>query len=100
LDVCAVSPEYVFAGQLVHTAEPILALNFPAMQEAHPRAFEPVYPKLHKHMVELLLPAIETAFVVQEMQVALDVAAVAVEYEFWRQSVHGSAPGSALCLPA
>jgi hypothetical protein len=100
IDVCAARPEYVFAGQLVHSSEPVLPLNLPAMQEAHPRAFEPVYPKLHKHMVELLLPAIDTALVEHEMQVALDVAAVAVEYEFWRQSVHGSAPGSALCLPA
>jgi hypothetical protein len=51
-------------------------------------------------MVELLLPAIETAFVVHEIQVAFDVAAVTVEYEFWRQSVHGTAPVRPLCLPA
>jgi hypothetical protein len=78
-DVCAGSSEYVLARQLVHISEPVLALNFPAMQETQPAAFEPVYPKLHKHMVELLLPAIDTAFVVQEMQVVFEVAAVAVE---------------------
>jgi hypothetical protein len=51
-------------------------------------------------MVESLLPAMETAFVVHAMHVALDVAASAVEYESARQSVHGTAPVSALCLPA
>jgi hypothetical protein len=69
----------VFAGQLVHSADPVLALNFPGMHASQPAAFEPVYPKLHKHMLALLLPAIETALVVQEMQVALEVAAVSVE---------------------
>jgi len=32
--------------------------------------------------------------------VVLEVAAVAVEYRLTGQSVHGTAPGSALCLPA
>jgi hypothetical protein len=100
LDVCAARPEYVFAGQSVHKADPILALNFPAMHASQPASFEPVYPKLHRHMLALLLPAIDTALAEHEMQVALDVAAVSVEYEFCRQSVHGSAPGSALCFPA
>jgi hypothetical protein len=90
----------VFAGQLVHSSEPVLPLNLPAMQAAHPRAFEPVYPKLHKHMVELLLPTIETALAVHAMQVVFDVAAVAVENRFAGQSVHGTAPVCALCLPA
>jgi hypothetical protein len=38
--------------------------------------------------------------VLHATQVALDVAASAVEYEFCRQSVHATAPVSALCLPA
>jgi hypothetical protein len=95
-----VSPEYVFAGQLVQSSEPVLSLNLPAMHAVQPTAFEPVKPKLHKHMVELLLPAIETAFAVHEIHVAFDVAAVTVENEFSRQSVHGTAPVCALCLPA
>jgi hypothetical protein len=100
LETCAVRPEYVFGGQSVHSAEPVAALNFPEMHAAQPTAFEPVKPRLHRHMLELLLPTIETAFAVQEMQVVFDVAAVTVEYEFSRQSVHGTGPVIALCLPA
>jgi hypothetical protein len=51
-------------------------------------------------MVESLLPATETAFVVHAMHVALDVAAVVVEYIFTGQFVHTTAPVCALCLPA
>jgi hypothetical protein len=100
LETCAVRPEYVFAGQSVHSSEPVFALNFPAIHAEQPAAFEPVKPRLHKHMVEMLLPTIETAFAVHATQVVFDVAAVTVEYEFWRQSVHGTAPVCALCLPA
>ena len=99
-DVCAVRPEYEFAQQFVQALVPVVALNLPAMHAAQPAAFEPVKPKLQRHMLASLLPATETAFVVHATHVAFDVAAVAVEYEFARQSVHGSGPGSALCLPA
>jgi hypothetical protein len=78
-DVCAARSEYVLALQSVHSAGPELALNFPAMHAAQPAAFEPAYPKSHKHMVALLLPAIDTALVVQGTQVAFEVAAVAAE---------------------
>jgi prophage maintenance system killer protein len=63
----------------VHNAEPSVSLKVPAMHEAQLAAFEPVKPRLHRHMVESLLPATETAFVVQETHVAFDVAAMAVE---------------------
>jgi hypothetical protein len=34
-DVRAVSPEYVFAGQFVHAAEPSVSLNVPAVHAPH-----------------------------------------------------------------
>jgi hypothetical protein len=55
-------------------------------------AFEPVKPRLHRHMSESLLPATETAFVVHEMHVAFDVAAVVVENLLIAQSVQTTAP--------
>ena len=70
------------------------------MQAAQLAALGPVKPRLHRHMVESLLPATETAFVVHAMHVAFDVAAVAVEYRFTGQSVQTTAPVCALCLPA
>jgi hypothetical protein len=79
LDVCAAKSEYVLARQSVHASAPVLALNVPAMQGTQPAAFEPVYPKSHRHMLALLLPAIDTALVLQETHVALEVAAVSVE---------------------
>jgi hypothetical protein len=51
-------------------------------------------------MLEALLPTGDTAFAVQDRHVAFDVAAVAVEYRFARQSMHGEEPVSALCFPA
>jgi len=79
LELCAVRLEYVFARQFVHASAPVLGLNFPAAQAAQPAAFEPVKPRLHRHMLESLLPATETAFVAHGTQVPFDVAAVAVE---------------------
>jgi hypothetical protein len=74
-----VSSENVSARQLVHGAAPLLVLNFPAAHAAQPAAFEPVYPRSHRHMLALLLPAIDTAFKLQDTHVALEVAAVSVE---------------------
>jgi hypothetical protein len=34
-DLCAVSPEYVFAGQLVHSADPSVSLKVPAVHGKH-----------------------------------------------------------------
>jgi hypothetical protein len=51
-------------------------------------------------MSEALLPATETAFVVQSTHVAFDVAAVAVENLLIAQSVQTTGPVCALCLPA
>ncbi len=88
----SLSPENVFAGQLVHASAPVLGLNLPATQARQPSAFEPVKPKSHRHIPGSLLPATATALALQATHVALDVAASAVEYESARQSVHGTAP--------
>ena len=80
MDVCAVRPEYVFAGQSVHASGPVVGLNFPTVHPEHPAALEPVNPVAHRHMVELLLPTGETAFSEQDTHVSFEVAAATVEY--------------------
>ena len=71
---------------------PVLALNLPAMHAAQPAAFEPVKPRLRRHMLASLLPATETAFVLQETQVDTAVAPVEAEYVPTPHGVHVALP--------
>lgn len=63
--VAATAPEYVFAPQSVHVADPVDVLYFPAMQFTHGPPLEPVHPALQVQLAKVPLPANELEFVGQ-----------------------------------
>jgi uncharacterized protein YnzC (UPF0291/DUF896 family) len=72
--------EDVPAPQLEHTSEPTAALCFPTTHAVHVPPFTPVYPALHWHQPERLLPLGESEFAGQPMQVLAADALRFVEY--------------------
>jgi len=62
IDVAATAPEYVFAPQSVHVADPFDALYFPVAQFAHVPPSGPVHPALQVQLAKVALPASELEF--------------------------------------
>ena len=59
---CAVAPvlmRYLPAAQSVHEKEPMTSLYFPAMHAVHVPPFGPVYPMLHRQLVETVEPLVD-----------------------------------------
>ena len=59
---CAVAPvlvRYLPALQSVHRAGPVTSLYFPAPQAVHVPPFGPVYPMLHRQLVETVEPLVD-----------------------------------------
>jgi len=54
--VCPVRSAYVFAGQLLHAADPYTDLYFPIAHATHSGPYAPVYPGLQKHAVSAVAP--------------------------------------------
>jgi hypothetical protein len=105
LNVAATTVEYVSATQSVHTAEPLVVLNFPASHAAHGTSCPtddppaPVYPMLQMHAVKALLPVGDWLEVGHVRQSSPVVEAVTFEYRSFRHRVHASGPNATLNLP-
>ena len=50
---------YLPAAQSVHEKEPMTSLYFPAMHAVHVPPFGPVYPMLHRQLVETVEPLVD-----------------------------------------
>jgi hypothetical protein len=100
IDVAATAPEYVFAPQSVHVADPVDALYFPVAQFAHVPPSGPVHPALQMQLDKVELATGELEFVGQVLHVVLVVAPDAIEYVPAPQSEHVAAPVDVLYFPA
>ena len=63
--VCAVdatTADCELLAQLVHAAEPVAVLYFPATHAVHVPPLGPVYPALHEQLCTTVLPLAETEF--------------------------------------
>jgi hypothetical protein len=67
---------------------PVMILYFPARHAAHAPPFGPVYPRLQRQAVEILLPTEDTEFDGQFAQVEDAVAPITVEYVLTLQLMH------------
>jgi hypothetical protein len=59
---CAVAPvvvRYLPAPHSMHTASPVTILYFPSAHAAHDTPLSPVYPMLHRHLVESVEPLVD-----------------------------------------
>ena len=59
---CVVAPvvvRYLPAPHATHVAEPGILLYFPAPQAVHCTPFGPVYPRLHRQLVEPVEPLVD-----------------------------------------
>jgi hypothetical protein len=100
IDVAATAPEYVFAPQSVHVADPVDALYFPVAQFAHVPPSGPVHPALQMQLDKVELATGELEFVGQVLHVVLVVAPDAIEYVPAPQSEHVAVPDAILYFPA
>jgi uncharacterized protein YnzC (UPF0291/DUF896 family) len=80
VDVVDPDGEDVPALQLEHKSEPTVVLCFPTTHVVHVPPFTPVYPALHRHQTERLLPLGESEFSGQLKQEPTESALRFVEY--------------------
>jgi len=102
LDTAASVLLYVSAKQNSQSADPVLALYFPATHPKHapPVPLFPVYPALHAQSVISLLPRGDPVLLAHSRQTLDNVALTVVEYVLIPQSVQMAEPLAVLYLPA
>ena len=79
---------------------PLMLLYVPEEQLVQPPPFGPVWPALHAHAAEEMLPAGEWALASQAIHVVLRVAPGVLKYFPTSHSVQGVSPAVSLYLPA
>ena len=91
----------MLAAQLVHAAEPVSALNFPAKQAVHGPPSGPVCPRAQRQAETTVCPVADvTEFAGQVEHEVSAAAPVDPEYLPATQSVHAAEPVAALNFPA
>ena len=99
--VAAMVSEYVPDPQLVHAAEPLEILYFPATQFEHTPPSGPVYPALQVQPVDAEQPVHDAPELAGHVrQVVATVAPTVAEYVPVPQSVHVALPVTLLYFPA